>query len=139
MTEEQEQEFLDKLAEHREHKTTSAHASNAAAARDMLCTSDSINREVSNRAAIDIFNYSPFIIGLQLDNLALRTGSYGCVFLTRGHVNDTAEATWYGSHNSMDFWEDVMQLDPDEICRLFEQWACSRHQSKHYLLRICHV
>jgi hypothetical protein len=25
-----------------------------------------------------------------------------------------------------------MQLDPDEICRLFEQWACSRHQSKSY-------
>ena len=23
-----------------------------------------------------------------------------------------------------------MQLDPGEICRLFEQWACSRHQSK---------
>jgi hypothetical protein len=47
LTEEQEQEFLDKLAEHHEHKTTSAHASNAAAARDMLCTSDAINREVS--------------------------------------------------------------------------------------------
>ena len=46
MTEEQEQEFLDKLAEHREHKTTSACASNAAAARDILCTSDGINREV---------------------------------------------------------------------------------------------
>ena len=71
-------------------------------------------------------------MGMKLDNLALRTGSYGCVFITRRHVNDTAEATWYGSHNSMDFWEDVMQLDPDEICRLFEQWACSRHQSKSY-------
>jgi hypothetical protein len=46
LTEEQEQEFLDKLTEHREHKTTSARASNAAAARDMLCTSDTINREV---------------------------------------------------------------------------------------------
>lgn len=77
------------------------------------------------------FDYSHFA-GTKLDNLALRTGSYGCVFITRGHVNDTAEATWYGSHNSMDFWEDVMQLDPDEICRLFEQWACSRHQSKSY-------
>jgi hypothetical protein len=54
-------------------------------------------------------------------------GSYGCVFLVQGHVNDTAAATWYGSHNSMDFWEDVMNLDLDEICRLFEQWACSRH------------
>ena len=59
------------------------------------------------------------------------------MFLIRGHVNDTAEATWYGSHNSMDFWEDVMQLDPDEICRLFEQWACSRHQSKSYLIQLC--
>jgi hypothetical protein len=51
LTEEQEQEFLDKLTEHHEHKTTSAHASNAAAACNMLCTSDAINREVSNCAA----------------------------------------------------------------------------------------
>jgi hypothetical protein len=29
-----------------------------------------------------------------------------------------------------------MQLDPDEICRLFEQWACSRHQSTSDLLAL---
>jgi len=59
LTEEQEQEFLDKLAEHREHKTTSARASNAAAARDMLCTSDAINREVS-MALHDMFQLLTF-------------------------------------------------------------------------------
>ena len=54
LTEEQEQEFLDKLAEHREHKTTSSCTSNAAAACNMLCTSDAINREVSNCTAGNI-------------------------------------------------------------------------------------
>jgi hypothetical protein len=47
LTKQQEQEFIDKLVEFREHKTTSARANNAAAARDMLCTSDSINTQVS--------------------------------------------------------------------------------------------
>jgi hypothetical protein len=51
LTKQQEQEFIDKLVEFREHKTTSARANNAAAARDMLCTSDSINTQVSHQRA----------------------------------------------------------------------------------------
>ncbi|KAI5999209.1 hypothetical protein EDD15DRAFT_2193883 [Pisolithus albus] len=44
-----------------------------------------------------------------LDGLALRTGIY---------------PFWYGTDNVMDFWEDVMDLEPDEIVRKLEQWAC---------------
>jgi len=29
---------------------------------------------------------------------------------------------------------DVMNLDPDEICRLFEQWALLRHQVSQHVL-----
>jgi hypothetical protein len=47
LTPEEEQDFIDKLTEFREQKTTGVRANNAAAARDMLCTSDSINRQVS--------------------------------------------------------------------------------------------
>ena len=38
----------------------------------------------------------------------------------------------------MDFWEDVLNLDPDEVARLFETWACSRHQSKSFPLYVQH-
>ena len=55
LTKQQEQEFIDKLTDFREHKTTSARANNAAAARDMLCTSDSINTQVSHQRAPETF------------------------------------------------------------------------------------
>jgi hypothetical protein len=47
LTPEEEQEFIDKLTKFRKYKTTSVRANNAAAACDMLSTSDSINRQVS--------------------------------------------------------------------------------------------
>ena len=60
LTKQQEQEFVDKLVEFREHKTTSARANNAAATRDMLCTSDSINTQVSHQRAWN--PYFPLLI-----------------------------------------------------------------------------
>jgi hypothetical protein len=44
---EEEQEFINQLTEFRKHKMTSVCANNAAAARNMLCTSNSINQQVS--------------------------------------------------------------------------------------------
>lgn len=46
LTKEQEQMLMDKLVQHRDGKTTSVRSSNAAAARDILCTSDNIIKEV---------------------------------------------------------------------------------------------
>ncbi|KIM88301.1 hypothetical protein PILCRDRAFT_85516 [Piloderma croceum F 1598] len=105
----QEDELINNLLEHRDNRKHGVCANNAAAARDILCMGD---------AMTDL-----------LDGCAHRTSSYGFYFLTRGHVNDTTKATWYGSDNSMDFLEDILQLEPSEVCQLFEQWACSRHQS----------
>jgi hypothetical protein len=79
------------------------------------------------------------IIQSQLDDLAERTGIYALVFVTRGHVDDTAPPTWFGSGDSMDFIRDVLELDPWDVTRQFEQWACARQkcelkQSDHFTM-----
>lgn len=43
---------------------------------------------------------------------------------------DTAQATWFGTDNVMDFWEDVLQTEADEIARKLEQWACMAGRSE---------
>ncbi|KAH7903764.1 hypothetical protein BJ138DRAFT_979037, partial [Hygrophoropsis aurantiaca] len=104
----QAQKYIDELAEHRELLKHGMRANNAAAAKDMYSTLGNVFKE--------------------LDNLVVRTSGYAIVFATRGHVNDTAMPTWHGTHNSMDFFEDVLKLAPDDVCRKFEQWACTRDE-----------
>ncbi|KAI5999603.1 hypothetical protein EDD15DRAFT_2193646 [Pisolithus albus] len=104
MTQDEKDELLRALTEYRALKNTSIRATNSAAARDVQSTLEHI-----------------FKI---LDGLALRTGVYVCLFATRGHVYDSSQPFWYGTDNVMDFWEDVMDLEPDEIVRKMEQWAC---------------
>lgn len=104
MTQDEKDELLRALTEYRALKNTSVRATNSAAARDAQSTLEHI-----------------FKI---LDGLALRTGIYVCLFATRGHVYDSSQPFWYGTDNVMDFWEDVMDLEPDEIVRKMEQWAC---------------
>ncbi|KAG0693823.1 hypothetical protein DFH29DRAFT_962927 [Suillus ampliporus] len=107
---EEKQEYIDKLNEHRALQNMSVHATNSAAACDVRLTLDSV-----------------FKI---LDALAVRTGMYTCVFASRGHVYDTAQATWFGTDNVMDFWEDVLQMEADEIARKMEQWACVQNMQR---------
>lgn len=131
LSKEQEDDLIANLLEHCDSRKHGVRANNAAAARDILCTGDAMTDLVCVSSCL----YAIFVnINIKkLDGCGHRTGSYGFYFLTCGHVNNTAEATWYGSDNSMDFLEDVLQLEPSEVCRLFEQWACSRHQSE-----LCH-
>ncbi|KAG2135771.1 hypothetical protein DEU56DRAFT_737506 [Suillus clintonianus] len=99
-----QQEYIDRLNEHRALRNMSVRASNTAAACDAQSTLDNVFK--------------------MLDALAVRTGIYACLFASRGHVYDTAQATWFGTNNVMDFWEDVLQMEADEIARKLEQWAC---------------
>jgi hypothetical protein len=69
------------------------------------------------------------LTNVQLDALAVRTGIYACLFASRGHVYDTTQATWFGTDNIMDFWEDVLQMEADKITRKLEQWACMAGRS----------
>ncbi|KAG1761671.1 hypothetical protein EDD22DRAFT_953773 [Suillus occidentalis] len=101
---EEQQEYINKLNKRRALQNMSVRATNTAAARDVQSTLDNVFK--------------------MLDGLALRTGIYTCLFASRGHVYDTAQATWFGTDNVMDFWEDVLQTEADEIARKLEQWAC---------------
>ncbi|KAG1905550.1 uncharacterized protein F5891DRAFT_936926, partial [Suillus fuscotomentosus] len=101
---EEQQEYITKLNECRALQNMSIRATNTAAARDVQSMLDNVFK--------------------MLDGLALRTGIYTCLFTSRGHVYDTAQATWFGTDNVMDFWEDVLQTEADEITRKLEQWAC---------------
>ncbi|KAI6015773.1 hypothetical protein BKA83DRAFT_4498456 [Pisolithus microcarpus] len=104
MTQDEKDELLCALTEYRALKNMSVRATNSAATRNVQSTLEHI-----------------FKI---LDGLALHTGVYVCLFTTRGHVYDSSQPFWYGTDNVMDFWEDVMDLEPDEIVRKMEQWAC---------------
>ncbi|KAG2050480.1 hypothetical protein BDR06DRAFT_891808, partial [Suillus hirtellus] len=76
-----------------------------------------------------------------LDGLTLRTGIYTCLFASHGHVYDTAQATWFSTDNVMDFWEDVLQTEADEIAQKLEQWACmadlDEHETVQNRQRVC--
>ncbi|KIO02919.1 hypothetical protein M404DRAFT_956122 [Pisolithus tinctorius Marx 270] len=104
MTQDEKDELLRALMEYRTLKNVSVRATNSAVARDAQSTLEHV-----------------FKI---LDGLALHTGIYACLFATHGHVYDSSQPFWYGTDNVMDFWEDVMDLEPDEIVRKLEQWAC---------------
>ncbi|KAI6018737.1 hypothetical protein BKA83DRAFT_4027151, partial [Pisolithus microcarpus] len=110
MTQDEKDELLRALTEYRALKNASIRATNSAAARDVQSTLEHV-----------------FKI---LDGLALWTGLYVCLFATRGHVYDSSQPFWYGTDNVMDFWEDVMNVEPDELVRKLEQWACVQGKSK---------
>jgi len=38
----------------------------------------------------------------------------------------------------MDFWEDVLKLEPDQVAKQFELWGCSQNKSKSLLFRSFH-
>ncbi|KAI6139514.1 hypothetical protein BKA82DRAFT_4517618 [Pisolithus tinctorius] len=123
MTQDEKDELLHALTEYRTLKNVSVRATNSAAARNAQSTLEHV-----------------FKI---LDGLALHTGIYACLFATRGHVYDSSQPFWYGTDNVMDFWEDVMDLEPDEIVRKLEQWACmhgkniEEHNSVEGMQQMC--
>ncbi|KAI6135982.1 hypothetical protein F5141DRAFT_995517 [Pisolithus sp. B1] len=104
MTQDEKDELLCALTEYWALKNTSVRATNSAA----TCDAQSMLEHV-------------FKI---LDGLALCTGVYICLFATCGHFYDSSQPFWYGTDNVMDFWEDVMDLEPDEVVCKMEQWAC---------------
>ncbi|KAI6006786.1 hypothetical protein EDD15DRAFT_2137876, partial [Pisolithus albus] len=109
LDEETKQKYLGELKESRGHKAKGVRSTNTAASRDVQATLKNIYEE--------------------LQALAYRTGIYACLFVTHGHVYDTHAATWFGTDNIMDFWEDRMNLSPDYIIKQLELWACNEEKS----------
>ena len=62
--------------------------------------------------------------------LAERTGSHTVTFMTRGHVDDSVVPGWYATTGASHFFMDVLNLNPWDVVRLFEQWACARSSSQ---------
>ncbi|KAL4079779.1 hypothetical protein J3A83DRAFT_4048314, partial [Scleroderma citrinum] len=56
------------------------------------------------------------------------TGIYATLFVTRGHSYDMHSATWYGTDNAVDFWEDVLKLELDQVMKQFKLWGCSQNK-----------
>ncbi|KAF9231140.1 hypothetical protein BU15DRAFT_68578 [Melanogaster broomeanus] len=109
LTCEEEEEFITKLAEHRDVRVHGVRANNTAASRDVLVTVDRVATE--------------------LENLRDQTGIYATLFVTRGHINDSIQSTWSSTDNSADFWDDVLQKPIADIARQYEQWACIQNQN----------
>ncbi|KAI6104654.1 hypothetical protein EDD16DRAFT_1492499 [Pisolithus croceorrhizus] len=104
MTQDKKDELLHALTEYQALKNTSICATNSAAACNTQLTLEHI-----------------FKI---LDGLTLHTGIYVCLFASCSHIYDSSQPFWYGTNNIMDFWEDVMDLEPNEIVHKMEQWVC---------------
>ncbi|KAG1862844.1 hypothetical protein DFJ58DRAFT_700378 [Suillus subalutaceus] len=101
--------YIAALSQHREQKVSSVRANNMATARDVLVTTERVVKE--------------------LDDLRIRTGTYGTLFVVRGHINDTIQSTMHGTDNSEDFWEDVYDSPMADFLRQYEQWACTQNQN----------
>ncbi|KAG1787543.1 hypothetical protein EV424DRAFT_1340061 [Suillus variegatus] len=109
LSRQEKKDYILKLKEHRTQQRLSVRATNSAASKDVQVTLDKVFKE--------------------LEALALRTGMYVCLFATRGHVYDTNQATWFGTDNVMDFWEDILSLQPDYITKQLELWGCNQNKS----------
>ncbi|KAI5996663.1 hypothetical protein EDD15DRAFT_2364712 [Pisolithus albus] len=109
LDEETKQKYLGELKESRSRKAIGVRSTNTAASRDIQATLKKIY--------------------VELQALAYRTGIYACLFVTRGHVYDMHAATWFGTDNIMDFWEDRMKLSPDYIIKQLELWACNEEKN----------
>ncbi|KAG1852681.1 hypothetical protein F4604DRAFT_1591923, partial [Suillus subluteus] len=113
LTREQKEAYIAALEEHRKRKVVGVRAHNLAAARDVVATTDRIVKE--------------------LDDLRVRTGVYGTLFVVHGHINDTIQSAMHGTDNSEDFWEDVYEHPMADFLRQYEQWACTQNQSKPFI------
>jgi hypothetical protein len=130
-TKDDEENLIAELTEYRALKKTGARASNKAASRDILLTLDRVIDEVCGERFRDI--YIIYII-YQLDCLADRTGFSTFILGARTSVNDEAPPTFHGSGDSIEFFPEVLERDPWELARLFEQWLCKIEKSKHPVL-----
>ncbi|KIK16761.1 hypothetical protein PISMIDRAFT_15622 [Pisolithus microcarpus 441] len=109
LSQEEMDQYVSMLEEHRDMKTHGVRANNVAAARDVLVTTDKIAKE--------------------LNGLHNRTGIYATLLVTRGHINDSIQSTWTMTDNLAEFWEDVFGHQIADIARQYEQWACTQNQN----------
>ncbi|KAG2038239.1 hypothetical protein BDR03DRAFT_1045188 [Suillus americanus] len=115
LTREEKAAYIQALNEHRDQKGLSIRTNNSAAARDVVAMTERLVKE--------------------LDDLHVRTGVYGTLFVVCGHINDTIQSTMHGTDNTEDFWEDIDEHPMADFLHQYEQWACTQNQSKF----VCYI
>ncbi|SJL17581.1 uncharacterized protein ARMOST_21133 [Armillaria ostoyae] len=81
---------------------------------------------VSNHAASMDYRKTVDCIEQELSNLAPRTGAMSIALFTQAHVDDTYVPDIFASSGAEHFVWDVLRMDPLDLVRKFEQWACSQ-------------
>ncbi|KAJ7232095.1 hypothetical protein C8J57DRAFT_1533258 [Mycena rebaudengoi] len=102
-SEEEEARLLADLAAHRVKQRVGLRASNAAAVAD--------TRAVANR------------MGNELGDLYECTGTRGFFFMRQGHLDDAAMPTCGDSGDAMQFFIEVLKVQPADVVRQLEQWS----------------
>jgi hypothetical protein len=131
LSEEQEEKLLRDLEEYRALKKTGARASNLAAAQDVHHTATQIHATVSAflRKVTSLLTFVQ-----KLAALAQRTGIYAFTFISRGHIDDLSRSAWYATGDCAKFIQEELKIDPWDLARLFEHWACTQQKSESRML-----
>ncbi|KAF8331782.1 hypothetical protein F5887DRAFT_894829 [Amanita rubescens] len=110
ISEEQKNELIKDLKAYRELKQTGSRASSLSVAQDVRQTMQRITIEVSH--------------------LHLRTGTCSVLFVSKSHIDDQTIPGWAATGESASFFLDVLRVDVWDVLRKYEQWVCSKDQSK---------
>ncbi|KAJ7027066.1 hypothetical protein C8F04DRAFT_1267357 [Mycena alexandri] len=110
MDEEAEQALRDELMQHRELKKHGARATPTACMVDARFTTESIAQEMTA--------------------LAERTGMIGFGFFTRTHIHDKTVPVEIESWGALEFFSQVLRMDPRDVGAKFELWAIARDKGK---------
>ncbi|KAI6045474.1 hypothetical protein EDC04DRAFT_2559568 [Pisolithus marmoratus] len=111
LTEEQKEYYIQELVKQHNLMAHGVCASNIAAGEDVFLVMHQIIEE--------------------LENLHDHTGIYASLFITHGHINDSTQASWFGTDNSATFWEDILGHPAGDVAFLYEQWACAQDLEEH--------
>jgi hypothetical protein len=128
LTEDQEKDVIKELEVNHQLKKTGMRISNRAAAQDVHAMMERINGEVS---LAFVPQSTTDVSLLKLDSLADRTGIYAITLMTRGHVEDPIKGGWFATGDGEAFIREVLKMDPWDLTRKLEMWACTRQKSEY--------
>jgi hypothetical protein len=50
---------------------------------------------------------------------------YGFAIFSKGHIQDLTQPYLMQSAGALDFFQEVLKLDPLDVLAMFEQWCCA--------------
>ncbi|KAJ7306955.1 hypothetical protein DFH08DRAFT_975752 [Mycena albidolilacea] len=83
---------------------------------------------VTNKGVAQSAGYTMRHLASEIDNLYERSGMHGFAIFSKGHIQDLTEPYIMQSAGSLDFFREVLRLDPLDVIAKFEQWCCAREK-----------